>query len=97
VHNVVICVKFASEFTYKNLYGVNSLLTSSSTSTQIDYCAKLNWPDDAVAKADDNFVIELLEMKKEFHERMLIWIWHMDDIRRISSNLYSYYLKHLVS
>jgi len=81
----------------ENNTGANSMQTPSPQVEHKKHCAKLNWPDDAVAKADDNFVIELLEMKKEFHERMLIWIWHMDDIRRISSNLYSYYLKHLVS
>lgn len=51
------CVKFASEFTEKEIQGVNSLPTSSSTSTQILYCAKLDWHVDAVAKANHNIKI----------------------------------------
>lgn len=34
------CVKYASKFTEEKEKGVNSLQTSSSTSTQIWYCAK---------------------------------------------------------
>lgn len=49
------CVKYASKFTEEKTKGVNSLQTSSSTSTQIWYCAKLDWPDDAVAVAESKY------------------------------------------
>jgi len=37
---------------FKQNDGENPFHTSSPTGAQIDYCAKLNWPDDAVAGAD---------------------------------------------
>lgn len=49
------CVKYASEFTEKEIQDVNYLHTSSSTSTQIWYCAKLDWHYDAVAEAKSKY------------------------------------------
>lgn len=45
--------EFASEFTEKDIQGVNSLQTPSPQGDHKKHCVKLNWWVDAVAGEDD--------------------------------------------
>ena len=84
------CVRLSSEFWEKQ----NSFTTSSSTSTQIDSCAKLNWWVDAVAKAQKEYRRkQILKMNKD----ILTWLENTEIIRKGYTNLSLYYLKRLAS
>ncbi len=76
--------KFASEFTEKELQGVNSLPTPSPQGDHKKHCAKLDWWFDAVA------VVETITFKITYTKKQLFYKLLNNELKYIIDDKYLY-------